>query len=153
MNHNMFLHYLRVALRGFRRHKLYSLVNIGCLAIGIAAAMTILLYVLHEHSYDRWQANGKRIFAISGTYSYGTSTYSSNYVSYVTTQLVQAADSRVEGSVRAYGVFEKPVLARIDDPNAKFKVKSPFLFADSNFFQFFSYRLLKGNPATVLKRP
>jgi putative ABC transport system permease protein len=153
MNHNMFLHYLRVALRGFRRHKLYSLVNIGCLAIGIAAAMTILLYVLHEHSYDRWQANGKRIFALSGTYSYGTSTYSSNYVSYVTTQLVQAADSRVEGSVRAYGVFEKPVLARIDDPNAKFKVKSPFLFADSNFFQFFSYRLLKGNPATVLKRP
>jgi putative ABC transport system permease protein len=55
----MFLHYLRVALRGFRRHKRYSLINIGCLAIGIAAAMTILLYVLHEHSYDRRQANGK----------------------------------------------------------------------------------------------
>jgi putative ABC transport system permease protein len=59
MNHNMFLHYLRVALRGFRHHKRYRLINIGCLAIGIAAAMTILLYVLHEHSYDRRQANGK----------------------------------------------------------------------------------------------
>jgi putative ABC transport system permease protein len=149
----MLTHYLRVALRTFRRNKLYSLINVGCLAIGIAAAMTILLFVLHEHSYDRWQANGKRIFALSATYSFGTSTYSSNYVSSVTAQLVKAADSRVEGYIRAYGVFQKPVIQRIDDPNVKFKVKAPFLFADSNFFRLFSYHLLRGDPAAVLKRP
>jgi putative ABC transport system permease protein len=149
----MLTHYLRVALRNFRLHKLYSLINVGCLAIGIATAMTILLYVVHEHSYDRWQANEKRIFALSGTYWYGTSTYSSDYVSYLTAQRVKAADSRVESYVRAYRVFEEPVLQRIGDPGAKFKVKEPFLFADSNFFQFFSYRLLRGDPAAVLKRP
>jgi putative ABC transport system permease protein len=149
----MFLHYLRVALRTFRRNKLYNLINVGCLAIGIAATMMILLYVLHEHSYDRWQANGKRIFALSGSYAFGTTTYSSNYMSAATAQLVKEADSRVEGYVRAYGVFQKPVIQRIDDPNVKFKVKEPLLFADSNFFQFFSFRLLRGDPAAVLKRP
>lgn len=149
----MVLHYLRVAFRNFRRNKLYSFINVGCLAIGIAAALTILLYVVHEHSYDRWQANGNRIFSLSGTYWYGTTAYTSNYVSYVTAPRVKSADSRVESYVRAYHAFRQPVLQRTDNPNAKFKAQEPFLFADSNFFQFFSYRLLIGDPSAVLRRP
>ena len=67
----MLINYLRIALRNIRRNKLYSFINIGCLAIGIAVALTILLYTLHEHSYDRWQANARRIFIVDATVHFG----------------------------------------------------------------------------------
>lgn len=69
----MLSNYLLIAFRNIRRNKLYSLVNVGCLAVGIAVAMTISLYVLHEHSYDKWQANAARIFKVSSSIKYGNS--------------------------------------------------------------------------------
>src|SRR5580700_1178811 len=140
----MLSHYLRVAFRMFRRNKLYSLINIGCLSIGIATALTILTYVLHEHSYDRWQANGNRIFEVSADYVFGSSTYSSNRMSVMTGPLVRQADPRVQAFVRAHQLYEQPFLHREEMPELALKVKEPFLFCDSNFFQVFSYRLLRG---------
>jgi putative ABC transport system permease protein len=149
----MLTHYLRVALCNFSRHKLYSLINIGCLSIGIAAALTILMYVLHERSYDRWQVNGKRIFEVSADYTWGTSSYSSNRMSVMTGPLVQQADPRVQAFVRAHQLYEQPVLQRADRPETALKVKEHFLFCDSNFFRVFSFRLLRGDPGRVLSRP
>src|SRR6202046_1658118 len=68
----MLKNYLLVALRVIRRNKLYSFINVGCLAIGIAVAMTVMVYVLHEHSYDGWHKNARRIFAVSTTMKYGS---------------------------------------------------------------------------------
>src|SRR5580704_7758946 len=68
----MLKNYLLLALRVIRRNKLYSLINVGCLAIGIAVAMTVMVYVLHEHSDDSWHANAGRIFAVSTSVKYGS---------------------------------------------------------------------------------
>ncbi len=96
----MLTNYLRLAFRNLRRNKLYSLVNIGCLAIGIAVAMTISLYVLHEHSYDRWHANARRIFSVSVSQRYGGSDFLYNQLSYITGPMVQLTDPSVEAMVR-----------------------------------------------------
>jgi putative ABC transport system permease protein len=53
---------LRSAWRSIRRNKLYSVISIGRLSIGIAVAMTVMVYVLHEHSYDRWHRNAGGAF-------------------------------------------------------------------------------------------
>ena len=78
----MILHYLRAAWRGIRRNPFYSLVNIGGLALGMAVSMTIMLYVLHEHSYDRWQANARRIFKVSSTVKFGNSSLNVDELGY-----------------------------------------------------------------------
>ena len=145
----MITNYLRSAWRGIRRNKLYSLISIGCLSIGIAVCMTILLYVLHEHSYERWQANARRIFAVTGTFKMGDATFNSERLSYVTGPLVLQADPRVEGYLRGYPAYE-PV--NLEDPVRKgvsFTEKGNFLYADSNFYSFFSFRLLRGRAANV----
>ncbi len=149
----MFLHYLRVALRGFRRHKLYSLINTGCLAIGIAVVMTIMLYILHAHSYDRWHVNAGRIFAIDTRTSYGNSSWNTDRLSYLVGADARAADPAVESAVRTREAFDGVDLQNPLLPQARFRETSRFLYADSNFFRFFSFRLLRGDRDAVLARP
>ena len=50
----MLRHYLVMALRGFVRHKLYSFINIAGLAVGLLAAILIVLYAREQLSYDTW---------------------------------------------------------------------------------------------------
>jgi putative ABC transport system permease protein len=149
----MLLNYLRSAWRTIRNNKLYSLVNIGCLAIGIAVCMTILLFVLHEHSYDRWQANSKRIFLVNLSLVFGDSRINMDLESYPTAPMVRQADANVAGYLRVCPSFQPVNLQNPAVPEVAFTEKDNFLFADSNFFSFFSFPLKKGSSAGVLQHP
>src|SRR5690606_4673101 len=61
----MLKNYLLVALRGYLRNKVHFLLNVLGLALGIAVSLLILLYVVHERSYDRFHANGEQIYRVS----------------------------------------------------------------------------------------
>ena len=149
----MILHYLRIAWRSFRRHASYSLINVGCLAIGLAAVMTILLYILHEHSYDGWHANAGRIYAVSTRVSYGSDSWVNYQLSYPVGPAATSADPAVESMVRTMSAFTGVDLQNPASPGVRFRETSRFLYADSNFFRFFSFRLLRGDPANVLAHP
>src|ERR1700722_7740389 len=60
----MFRNYLRIALRGLLRNRFYSALNIGGLAIGMAVAILIGLWIFDEVSYNRNFANHDRIAAV-----------------------------------------------------------------------------------------
>src|SRR5580698_5680231 len=149
----MLIHYWRMALRNFRRDRLYSRINVSCLAIGIATSLTILLYVLHEHSYDQWHARSPRIFQVGTWESYGSWEYMQPVMSYPVGPAAQAADADVEATVRTFQAFLGADLKNPNLPDARFRESSRFLFADSNFFTFFSFRLLKGQGDRMLDRP
>ena len=149
----MLKNYLLIAMRNMRRNKLYSLINMGSLAIGIAVTMTILLYVLHEHSYDRWHTDASRIYAVSSTETYGGTSWQNYQLSYQTGPLTLQKQPTVEAMVRTREAFEGVDLQNQGSSAAHFRESSRFLYADSNFFRFFSFRLLQGRAATVLKRP
>jgi putative ABC transport system permease protein len=149
----MLKHYLLLALRVIRRNKLYSLINVGCLAIGIAVAMTVMVYVLHEHSYDGWHANSKRIFAVSTKTNYGSGSWQNYQLSYLTGPLIRQTDPAVQAMVRTYPAFLGLDLQNLERPEVHFREGARFVFADSNFFSFFSFRLLRGRKETVLARP
>ena len=50
----MVRNYLTIALRNIVRHKLYSVINIAGLAVGLACAIFIALFIQDELSYDKW---------------------------------------------------------------------------------------------------
>src|SRR3954468_22480934 len=60
----MLLNYFKIALRNLNRNRIYSLINIAGLSIGLACAMLIILYVKDEVSYDRFHANVNNIYRI-----------------------------------------------------------------------------------------
>lgn len=57
----MFLNYLKLSLRNLSRNKLFSLINIGGLASGIAMALLLFLYLDYEQGFDAFQSNKDRI--------------------------------------------------------------------------------------------
>jgi putative ABC transport system permease protein len=61
----MIRNYLRVALRHTARNKVYSLINIVGLAIGMACCILIAQYVAYELSYDNYHLDGDRIFRVA----------------------------------------------------------------------------------------
>ncbi len=61
----MFKNYLTIALRNFWRHKVFSVINISGLSIGIAAALVIFMIVSYEFSFDKFEKDGDRIYRVT----------------------------------------------------------------------------------------
>jgi len=60
----MIKNYLKIAWRNLIRHKLYSFINIGGLAIGMAVSFMMLLYVYNELSFDKFNANSGQLYQV-----------------------------------------------------------------------------------------
>jgi putative ABC transport system permease protein len=58
----MWRNYLTVGLRALAKNRVYAVINILGLAIGLAACLLILLYVRYEQSYDQWLPDNGRIY-------------------------------------------------------------------------------------------
>ncbi|MGZ3950520.1 MAG: ABC transporter permease, partial [Flavisolibacter sp.] len=54
--------YFKIAFRNLFRNKAFSLINISGLAIGMASAMLILLWIQNEVSYDQFHEKKNRIY-------------------------------------------------------------------------------------------
>src|SRR5690349_16989350 len=63
----MFRNYLVTALRSIFRHKLYSFINIAGLAVGLACAIFIALFIQDELSYDRWIPDTANLYQVDVT--------------------------------------------------------------------------------------
>lgn len=57
----MIRNYLKIAWRNLLKNKIYSFINIGGLAVGMAVAILILLWIVDELNYDRYHQNYDRI--------------------------------------------------------------------------------------------
>ena len=60
----MLKNYLKMAIRNILRHKVYSIINIAGLSVGMACTILILLWVRYELSYDRHHTNADRIYRL-----------------------------------------------------------------------------------------
>lgn len=64
---NMFRHYLTVTARNLVRQKVFSLINIVGLALGMTCCLFILLWVKDEKSVDNFHANGNKLYNVYQT--------------------------------------------------------------------------------------
>src|SRR5574338_845211 len=58
----MFMSHLKIAFRNLRKNKIFSIVNIGGLAIGITCSLLLFIFVRDELSFDRWHKNANDIY-------------------------------------------------------------------------------------------
>jgi len=141
-----------VAWRNLVRYKIYSAINITGLAVGLAACMLIVLYVGHESGYDRFHKNADRIFWVQTKLKLGNDSVFMPFLNFSAGPMVKQRIPSVESFLRLRKDDQNTIIQNPEKPSVKF-AENKFLFSDSNFFSFFSFNLLRGNPQQVLSRP
>jgi len=147
----MFRNYLLIGLRSLQKHRFYSIINISGLGIGLAAALLLVAWITHELSYDKFHRNADRLYRASMEFSLGGQTARTSVSPTALLPMLQKEFPEVENGVRLYNPSSWN--AYIVRRGEKIFQETKFFFADSTFFQIFSFRLVSGNPATALKEP
>ena len=144
----MIKNYLKIAFRNLWRHRVFSFLNIMGLTVGMAACFLIFLYIQFELSYDSFHTKADRIYRIVCDIKTPTEVIKASGPSWAVPPNVKREFSEIESFVRIAG--KDNVLIRNGD--IKFQEENS-MWADSSFFQTFDFKLVKGNPETVLKDP
>ncbi|GAB5550417.1 MAG: ABC transporter permease [Saprospiraceae bacterium] len=145
----MLSNYLKVAWRTLRNNKIYSLINIGGLAIGLAVSMLILLFVIHEFNYDRFHQGADQIHRLHGQFKFGEQTFNTSAMSAGVASIAVQQIPELVSAVRINSNYS-PILQ--SDRNHIVRIEE-FLFADANFLELFSFDLLSGDARTALEAP
>jgi putative ABC transport system permease protein len=146
----MLKNYLTIAFRNLRKQCFYSLINIGGLAVGVAACLVIVLFIIDEFSYDKYNTKADRIYRINNEIKFGGNYYFMNTSSAPTAHTLLQDYPEIESTIRfrSYGSY----LVKTGEGVEGIK-ESNVIWADSTFFKIFSIPLLEGDPATALKEP
>ena len=142
----MFSNYLKIAFRTLWRSKGFSILNLTGLAVGMASAILILIWIHNESSYDSFHQNKDRIYMV-----WNRGILSGKLECFNGTPKILAPNlikeypgieniARTEGRWFVTAVGEK-------------KMSSQAMLVDSSFLSIFSYPMLKGNPVTALNGP
>jgi len=145
----MMKNWLRSALRNIRKNKTSSAINIFGLTIGLSSCLLIALFIRHELSYDNFEVKGKRIARVIMGYSFngGGGMQWGNYTSTKVAPTFKRNFPEVETAVR---MTKRDRIVAYQD---KLFTEKGFMFADSSFFDAFSFTLLKGDTRTALSGP
>ncbi|WP_185154527.1 ABC transporter permease [Fulvivirga sp. M361] len=149
----MLKNYFKVTWRNFVRQKVYSLLNVSGLAIGLACFILTFLYIQDELSYDRFHTKSDRTYRVLERFeSEGVGEHSASLPFPAGSTLKNDFPRQVEHSVRLFN-FQSPTLALSNKPADKAFNESKIFFADSSFLDVFDFQLLAGNRKNVLDQP
>jgi putative ABC transport system permease protein len=145
----MLTNYFKVALRNILKHKFFSAINILGMTIGITACLLIILYIADELSFDRFHSRAERIYQVGlhGKIA-GQDIRTVTTCPPLSNAMVNEIPE-VEAATRISPSFGKPTVKIADKAFTEEKV----MYVDSNFFDFFDFKLLAGDPKNVLREP
>jgi len=148
----MIRNYLTIALRHMSRQKVYTFINVFGLAFGFAACILILLYVQNELSYDKHLTDHERIYRVTRAW-HNADGEVNLHLGHVAPPFGPLLKMDYEGQVeQAVRFLNHEPLISIPESEKKFE-EGDFFFADPEFLEVFSWRLLKGDPDVLLAEP
>ncbi len=145
----MWKNFLRVTVRSINKNKVFNVINISGLAIGLASAILIILYITSETSYDRFNERSEDIYRLYMEAKMAGS------------EIKGAWNSPVMGPTFHEEIPEIEKFCRFDFANNRLMWSNPenkfleghIMYADSTFFEVFTIDLLEGDPSTCLDEP
>lgn len=143
----MFKNYLKIAWRSLKKQAFFTFLNTFGLAIGMAGALIISLYIYDELSYDKMFADADRIYRIDTDIKFGGAETRAAETAPPMAAALKRDYAQVESTVRFRTVGSMYVKKVGGDKSAK---ETHVTYADSTFFEFFGINMLAGNPKSAL---
>ncbi len=153
----MIFNYFKIAWRNMMKSKAFSFINIFGLAVGLTCCMLITIYLRYEWSYDSYQKDVKDLYQVETWFSMSGKQFT---LAATPAPLAAAAvrdfpEIKEATRLMQLSLFEDKTLLQYRAPGVapvSFYEGNGFM-ADSNFFHFFSYPFIEGDPATALQAP
>ncbi len=140
--------YFKIAWRRIRRHKGFAFINIAGLALGMACAVIILLWVQNELNYDRFHENRESLFRVA---AFVTFPNRSGHTALGPPPLAPALKEEFPEIVQATRFDDCPrIVLRYQD---KAYYEEQGVLVDPSFFEMFTFPFIQGNPQTALSDP
>lgn len=150
----MIRNYFILALRNFRKHKVFSLINILGLAVGISASLVIYLIVQYEFSFDRFHKDSDRIYRVVSNLNFSGKLFDNSGVPAPLPAEARTAIPGIETAVAIHTMYQPRVSVNksgIEKP-VVFKQRKGVIFTDQHYFTLFACQWLAGSP-DALKEP
>ena len=141
----MFKNYLKVALRNLWKNKAFSAINIMGLATGLAVCLLIVLYVVDELSYDKYNVNADRIYRLDADIYFNNTSAIFAVAPDPLAPAMKRDFPEIEEIARVN--YQGGILVKKDNRNVQ---DNHAAFADSTFFKVFTVPMIAGNPATAV---
>ncbi len=155
----MLQNYLKIALRNLLRNKVYSVINILGLAIGVSACLVIFLLVSFELSFDNFHPDRERIYRITSGFKNPDGTTNRNAgISAPMPMVIRQELTGIE-SVSAFHNWYPKITIPNDKKNTKNLPKiwkteeSDVIICEPQYFQIFQYEWLQGNSKNAFRTP
>jgi putative ABC transport system permease protein len=144
----MFKNYLKTAFRNLVKSKFYTSLNIIGLAAGLATCLLIMLYVMDELSYDKYNINADRIYRVNNEVKFGDNHFDMAVSPALLgiTMVREFPEVEQYTRLRWYGSF------RVKKGNENIQ-EDRIGFADSTLFDVFTLPVIDGDARTALKEP
>ncbi|RZK47158.1 MAG: FtsX-like permease family protein, partial [Pedobacter sp.] len=152
---HMLKNYLLTAIRNFRHNKVFSIINILGLSIGITASLVIFMIVYFEFSFEKFQSDGDRIYrVVMNAKSNGNEGFSTG----LPAPLSAAVKNEITGIDDVVPVLhfqgDSKVIVNIISPGAKdilVKKQEGIIFTNIDYFDLLGYKWLAGTSQAMLK--
>ncbi|MDN3203317.1 ABC transporter permease [Algoriphagus sediminis] len=144
----MLKNYLKIAFRNLRNNKIYSTINILGLSLGIAASVLIVVFIADELSYDKFHPQSENQYRVDFTGKLNGNEFNMAMTGAPIGPAMAEEIPEVESTLRV-GQWESLPIQYEELTFTEGKV----LVVEKNFFDFFGFELLQGDPATVLDGP
>jgi putative ABC transport system permease protein len=144
----MIQNFFRIALRNISRHKVFTLLNVSGLAVGLTASLLILLWVQDEYSYENFNKDAKNIYRVEEDQFYSGERYHVTVTPHPSGPVWKEKIPEIKEQTRINRLPR--ILFRQDD---KVFFETSIVGADSGLFRMFTLPLLVGDPLTALNAP
>lgn len=146
----MLKNYFKIAWRNLTKYKFISFISLFGLAVGLTCCLLILTYILNELSYDKHNENADRIYRVTRSFNNadGMVTLKLGTVAPPFGPLLKNDFPDIEKVTRVYPDRKTPLRYK-----EKIFNESNVFWADENFFDVFTVKSVKGNPAKALTDP
>lgn len=144
----MLSNYLKIAIRSLLRYKGYASINLLGLGLGLMAGILIMVYVLDELSFDQFHTKRDRVYRVNTVfYAEGDGIEGANDTNgWPVGKILEKDFPEVEAVL-----YARYSGMHVNHDDKKFLERG--FYASQEFFDIFSFKLLKGDPKTALKEP
>lgn len=140
---------MKSTFRYLFKQKWYTFINILGLSIGFVAFIIIFIFIQKEKSYDNFHEDAENIYRLEEKWNYGAEEQHSAAANSYLVPAVVDNYPEVESGIRLIKAIW-PIIMNYGEQRFP---EEKFCFADSTFFNFFSFKLIEGDPGNVLKSP